>query len=240
VKITGYGLYKPKAQERFICPGRTITQGGGLYQQVSNADALYTDAPLNWLAGKLIWNGYVTTDCGGSGLDPYTLAANPCGMRNAKPLVIHWQNQFNAEIFSAAISYNVPAKLLKRMMMIESQFWIYYQPPVGEVGVMQVTDNGLDTLLRFDPGIDPFYIARDDQQKQWSRSVTRREFICENCITQEAINHIKTSMPYYARLLAAYHCRAVVINPALTGEDAWRQSVVDYNGSAAYLERVEQ
>jgi hypothetical protein len=41
-------------------------------------------------------------------------------------------------------------------------------------------------------------------------------------------------------LIAAYQCRAVTINPALVGNDTWRQSVVDYNGSADYLGRIEQ
>jgi hypothetical protein len=105
---------------------------------------------------------------------------------------------------------------------------------------MQLTDNGLDTLLRFDRVIDPEYLGRDALDQLWSRAVTREIFICRNCRMEETLQHIKNTMPYYARLLAAFHCRAVTVNPALTGADAWRQSVVDFNGSGEYLLKVEQ
>jgi hypothetical protein len=228
-------------EAQFTCPTRSMQMGTGLYEQVPAPEFLMTDDPLAWLAGKLIWTGQVkVTNCPGSGLDSWTLAANPCGMSQAKSRAYQWQNQFNAEIYSAAISYNVPAKLLKRMMSIESQFWPYYSGDANEIGIMQITDNGLDTLLRFDTSIDPTYLSRDDLNKGWSRGVTRSIFQCHNCNLQEAVDHIKSTMPYYARLLAAYHCRAVTINPALTGNDAWRQAVVDYNGSGEYLERIER
>jgi len=102
-----------------------------------------------------------------------------------------------------------------------------------------VTDNGLDVLHRFDPAIDPTYFERDEIERAWSRNVTRNRLVCVGCSVQEALEHIRITMPYYARLVAAYHCRAVVINPSLLGVEAWRQAVVDYNGSAAYLERIE-
>jgi hypothetical protein len=235
------GVKAPDERLNFTCPVRAMQTGFGLYDQAPNAAALFTDDDLTWLAGKLIWGGIVKTNCGGSGLYPVTLTANPCGSSFARSTVITWQNQFNADIYAAAIAYNVPAMLLKRMMMIESQFWPFYIPEAdGEIGVMQVTDNGLDTLLRFDPAIDPSYLNRDDTGRLWSRAVTRNSLVCVGCHMQEAIDHIKTRMPTYARLIAAFHCRAVTVNPALVGDSAWRQAVVDYNGSAVYLERIEQ
>ena len=243
--VIDYAGEKTITQEnKFSCPARNLQTGFGLYQQSPTAADLKTDKALTWLAGKLIWVGQVKPKCpGSSGLDPYTLAANPCGMGFAKSQVIIWQNQFDAEIYASAVANNVPAKLLKRMMMVESQFWPYYTAPAGEVGVMQVTDNGLDTLLRFDATFDPFYFQRNEQNKFWSRSVTRNTLTCVNCKLDEAIAHIKTNMPTYARLLASFHCRAVTINPSLLTEvndRAWRQAVVDYNGSAEYLTRIEQ
>jgi hypothetical protein len=126
------------------------------------------------------------------------------------------------------------------MIMIESQFWPFYNGAAGEIGIMQVTDNGLDTLLRFDRSLDPHYLSRTDDGKLWSRYAAREIFMCRNCNIHEATDHIKITMDYYARLLAAFHCRAVTINPALTGADEWRQTVVDYNGSGEYLLRIEQ
>jgi hypothetical protein len=233
--------YIPPEQTRLSCPARELITGQGLYEQAFSPESLMTDASLPWLAGKLIWNNVISVDsCQGSGLDPLTLAANPCGLTHAKSFVYQWQNQFNPEIYSAALAYHVPARLLKRMMMTESQLWPFYNGKAGEISIMQVTDNGLDTLLRFDPAIDPTYLSRTDQGRQWSRGATRQIFTCLNCSLEDAVTHIKQTMPYYARLLAAFHCRAVTINPALTGADTWRQAVVDYNGSAEYLRRIEQ
>jgi hypothetical protein len=237
------GIKPPETPMKpFTCPVQTLNIGFGLYEQSPNADALLSDESLTWLAGKLIWNGVVKPQCGGSGLDPFTLAADPCGMAFARADVIRWQNQFNDAIFTSAVAYNVPARLLKRMMNIESQFWPFYTAPAGEIGVMQITDNGLDTLLRFDKEFDPFYFERDDLNKFWSRSITRDKLYCLSCTLEEAIAHIKTNMDIYARLLAAFHCRAVTINPALLeqGDLAWRQAVLDYNGSEDYLARIEQ
>jgi hypothetical protein len=224
----------------FTCPARDIAIGPGLYDQASSAALLHTSEDLTWLAGRLIWGGMVKTECGGSGLYPVTFTANPCGLTYARSTVIHWQNQFDDEIYAAAIRHNVPARLLKRMIMIESQFWPFYKPTAAnEVSVMQITDNGLDTLLRFDPSIDPGYITRDDTAKFWARSTVRDTLTCVSCHIEEAIEKINSDMDLYARLLAAFHCRAVTVNPALVGDQAWRQAVVDYNGSARYLERIE-
>lgn len=239
------GIKQPEPPaEPFTCPSQNLQVGFGLYQQAANADALMTDEPLTWLAGTLIWNGLVKPQCAGSGLDPFTLAADGCGMAFARADVIRWQNQFDDAIFNAAITHNVPAKLLKRMMRIESQFWPFYTAPAGEIGIMQVTDNGLDTLLRFDRELDPFYLERSPLNQFWSRSLTRDDLYCYGCTLEETIAKIKINMDIYARLLAAFHCRAVTINPALlapeSGDLAWRQAVTDYNGSAEYLERIEQ
>jgi len=237
------GIKAPDASDvPFSCPKQKLNIGFGLYEQASSADGLLTDESLTWLAGKLIWGGVIKPQCYGSGLDPYTLAADGCGMAFARADVIRWQNQFNDAIYTSSVAYNVPAKLLKRMMSIESQYWPFYTAPAGEIGIMQVTDNGLDTLLRFDPEIDPFYFERDDINKFWSRSITRNKLYCRSCTLEEAVAHIKNNMNIYARLLAAFHCRAVTINPALLeqGNLAWRQAVLDYNGNADYLTRIEQ
>jgi hypothetical protein len=126
-------------------------------------------------------------------------------------------------------------------MAVESQFWPFYVTADGERGVMQITDNGLDVLMRFDGAdIDPYYFERGETGRLWSRAVTRDALACHGCTLTEAIAKIKMDMPTYARILAAFHCRAVTINPALDGDLAWAQTVVDYNGSFEYLERIEQ
>jgi len=227
----------------FACPVPSLPPIGlGLYDATGSADDLVTYDELPLLAGKLIWFGHVnvTTCEGASGVTPQQVAT-PCGYLSAYDDVIAWQNQFNAAILSAGQTYGVPARLLKRMMMIESQLWPFYDKGEdGEIGIMQITDNGLDTLLRWDRAIDPDYLARDEIARAWSRNVTRDLFHCQGCDINRAVQAIKVNMPYYARMLAAFRCRAVTLNPALTGADAWRQAVVDFNGSPEYLLKVEQ
>lgn len=242
-EIQTAGILPQKEEKQFTCPARDLQTGFGLYDQAPSASAIATDKPLHMLAGKLIWHGIAKPVCdGNSGLDPYTLAANACGLSTTRADVYRWQNQFDAEIYAAALQYNVPAALIKRMMSVESQFWLWWETPAGETGLMQITDNGIDTLMRFDPAqpvIDPFYWQRDDLGKFYARAWVRDMLTCHACKMEDLIAHIKKNIPLYARTLAAFHCRAVTLNPALTGHDQWRQAVVDYNGSAEYLAKIE-
>lgn len=239
VKFAGSREVQPEAE--FSCPARTLTPGFGLYEQALASDDLFTRNELPLLAGKLIWFGFVDviTCEGGSGVT-IDHVATPCGYLSAYDDVIAWQNQYNNAIYSAALTHGVPARLLKRLMMIESQFWPFYDKgAAGEIGIMQITDNGMDTLLRWDQAIDPEYLSRNIDAQAWSRNITRQLFHCPYCSLAEATEKIKINMPYYARLLAAYHCRAVTLNPALVGADEWRQTVLDFNGSVEYLLKVE-
>jgi len=234
------GTKTPKEEKEFSCPARDLQSGFGMYQQALSAKDLLTADDLTWLAGKLIWGGVVKPKCYPA-VNMTTMIATPCGMAAARQTVIQWQNQFDADIYAAAVAYNVPARLLKRMIAVESQFWPFYTAADGERGVMQITDNGLDVLMRFDGAdIDPYYFERGETGRLWSRAVTRDALVCVDCSLAQAVNKTKNDMPMYARLLAAFHCRAVTINPALYGDLAWAQAVADYNGSYEYLKRIEQ
>jgi hypothetical protein len=217
------------------CPMQSIPTGAGLYEQPAQVADLATAESLPLLAGELIWYGYVKPDCAGmSGVTSNHLPT-PCGLAAARQAVIDWQNQFDIAIYNAALTHNIPARLLKRIILVESQFWIFYSAGKdGEIGVMQVTDNGLDTLLRFDPWLDPTYASKSDDARAWSRAAVRPYFETENVQT------IQNNMTYYARLLAAFHCRTLTVNPALTGADAWRTTVINYNGAPEYLLKIER
>lgn len=223
-----------------MCQSPDVPIGPGLYDQPSDPKQLWSDDQLTWLAGRLIWFGVVIPDCGGySGLDPETLAANACGLRSARGKVIEWQNQFDTDIYNAAVMYNVPARLLKRMIGQESQFWPLYVGAAGEIGILQVTENGADVLLRYDPTLMPWYGGVRVDAQFWLRMEQLNKFDCINCDLSQAIEHTRAMIPMYARLLAAYRCRAVSINPALTGAQAWQQAAVDFNGSGEYLRHIE-
>jgi hypothetical protein len=225
-----------------ICPAPGLPVGAALYDQAFEPSNLWTDKPYTWLAGRLIWYGVATPDCPGgySGLDPTTYAADACGMRETRPKVIEWQNQFDVEIFNAAVASKVPARLLKRIIGLESQFWPLYTGAIGERGVMQISEFGAETLMRFDPTYKPWYSGLSVDDQYWLRLDVRNNFDCVNCDLAQAVEKTKSLIPLYARLLAAYRCRAVSITPGLAGRDAWQQAVVDYNGSGEYLLKVEQ
>jgi hypothetical protein len=224
-----------------VCPAPDLPVGVSLYDQAFEEN-LWTDKPYTWLAGRLIWYGVVAPDCPGgySGIDPYTNAADTCGLRATRSKVIEWQNQFDADIYKAAVTSKVPARLLKRMIGIESQFWpLYGIGDAGERGVLQVTELGADTLMRFDATYKPWYPGLSVEDQFWSRLDVRNSFDCPGCDLGQAVDKTRELIPLYARLLAAYRCRAVSITPTLSGSDAWQQAVVDYNGSGEYLLKIE-
>jgi Transglycosylase SLT domain len=224
-----------------ICKPAAIQSGAGLYQRASSSADLTTNDDLAWLAGRMIWLGMVHADCGSDAiLDPDTQAATPCGLAAAHSAMIPWENQFNDDIYKAAIAFSVPARLLKRMMEIESQFWPLWISSSGEVGLMQITDNGADVFLRYDPNYSAGYPSEKGKTQTKARNSFMNSLQCYFCSLDQAVRKAHQTIPIYARILAAYRCRAVSMNSALDGDDAWRQAVVDFNGSFDYLRKVEQ
>lgn len=232
---------KPSDAPPAVCVMPSLAAGFGLYDQAPDAASLWTADDLALLAGQMIWTGMVRPNCEGgrAGVDPYTLAADGCGMSAARRAVIAWQNRFNDDIFKAATTTRVPARLIKRIIKIESQYWPIWQDTSGESGMLQVSKNGVDVLLRYDPDLDPEYPRRPADSQYWKRLEVLQVLACAGCGVLDAVQHMHVTIPIYARLLAAYRCRAVEINPALSGAEAWRQAVIDYNGDQGYLRKVE-
>ena len=203
--------------------------GSGLYDQPSSADELTSHQALTWLAGRLIWFGLVTPDCDGgtSGLDPLTLAANACGMEAARPLVDEWQNRFDADIYAAAVAEGVPARLLKRVLMQESQFWpLWGQRPADEIGIAQVTPAAADAYLRIYGPNDYGFQSNSQQnalQEQFMASLR-----CDACDLSAALDKERQNIMIYARLLRAYRA----------GADDWYGALVRWDGES-YASKVE-
>lgn len=188
-------------------------------EQPASADELATGEPYTWLAGRLIWYGIVTPDCDGySGLDPVTLAANECGLKSAAEKVHHWQNQYDGEIYAAALAEGVPADLLKRIIATESQFWpLWENRPAGEIGLAQITPAALDTYLRYyQPGYDALPMARRADAVYIASNALR----CENCSLAQAVQKERENIPVYARILRAHRCAS----------PDWRAALVLWNG----------
>jgi hypothetical protein len=201
--------------------------GVGLYDQPTAAADLATSEPLTWLAGRLIWYGQVKPDCLGlSGLDPVTLAANACGMEATSEKVSDWQNQFDADIYAAASTEGVPARLLKRVLKVESQFWpLWDERPAGEIGMAQVTLAGADQYLRW---YDPYYNTASVKNQQGMQAAFLASLRCDNCSLYEATAKERANIVTYARILRSYRFTA----------DDWRGALVRWNGED-YASKVE-
>lgn len=191
-----------------LCPRVEIAPGPGLYEQPASAAELASAEPLSLLAGRLIWHGVVVATCPGgfAGVDATTLSANGCGMDAAKMEVINYQNRFDGQLYDAALAENVPARLLKWLLIRESQTWtVQGYGPAGEVGAFQVTDAGFDTLLRY---TDPGYGGAHPERQFYARAALRDRLACPGCGLAQADAHLRDTMGEYARLLAAYRCQS--------------------------------
>ena len=115
-------------------------------QEADQMKDLNTAEDLSLLAGKLILRGTVSAaNCPYGGLLENG-AANACGDMAARQEVVRIQNQFNDQIWEAARVSRVPPRLLKGLIVQESQFWNGWVIK-GEFGYGMMTENGADMLL---------------------------------------------------------------------------------------------
>lgn len=115
---------------------------------------LNTGQTLYYLAGKLITSGIVdASSCPSNGLETRN-SPNACGLEKARQSLVEWQNKFDLDIWLTGYTVGVPPKLLKTLIMRESQFWPentrYF---LNEYGLAQINDYGADVALRWDPDL---------------------------------------------------------------------------------------
>ena len=245
------GTQEATAPPAKICELAPPEIGSGPYQSPPDPGGLITSQPYALLAGRLIWNGVAHVDCGGySGIDPSSRHASACGVAQAAPQVVAWQNQFDAEIWQAAMDAKVPARLLKSLMGLESQFWPLWVPgDAGEVGLIQVTDDGADIALRYSPkltaqycpqAIDParctngYHMLNIDEQQR-VRDAYRRGMQCLLCDISQAVKHTRAMIPTYADTLAAFRCYAGEVGDFPTSE-MWETTLAVYHAGTGCVE----
>ncbi len=226
---------------------------------------LHTDVPYLYLGGRLIAHGIVdASSCTDGGLLPNG-AASPCGIALAQEEVLAWQNRFDPEIWQAAQKVGVPARLLKRLLAVESQFWPGEFPQHFEVGFGQLSPHGIDTLLLWDPAVfQPLcaemlgqwrctygYAHLDPHQRHllhesiWAQA----NLACGNCPYGVDLDRSGEAIELFAHLLRA-HCRQIgqtVHN--ITGRpparvthylDLWRFTLANYNGPDCTYEALRR
>jgi hypothetical protein len=221
---------------------------------------LATEEPYAYLAGRLIDNGVVdASSCPSGGLLSNGYADN-CGLELAMPEVIVWQNQFDDQIIQVANDTKVPAQLLKNLFAKESQFWpgVYREP--NEFGLGQVTDNGTDALLLWNPSFyNQFcpliltedqcavgYIKLDPEDQAILRGAlaTSADADCENCEYGIDLTTIDTSINLVAHTLLAnceqvaqivYNATGRIAGEVSYYEDLWKYTIADYHVGSGCL-----
>ena len=117
----------------------------------SGPSELESDISYYYLAGALITYGEVdASGCVDGGLQAPNIAS-PCGVEAARPHLAQWQNRFDEEIMLASADTGVPARLLKNVFARESQIWPGIYTTYQETGLGQLTENGADAILLWNP-----------------------------------------------------------------------------------------
>ncbi len=224
-------------------------------------DGLISNIPYQYLAARLLAQGAVDAgSCAPEGVWLADGSPNACGLEAAKPAVEAWQNRFNELILESARRYGVPAQLLKNLFGRESQFWPGIIPGRPEVGLGQMTENGADTALLWNPSFyeqfcplvldakvcqKRYPFLTDEQQATLRGALVRSvDAFCPNCPLTIDLRRADSSVDLFAAALAANCEQTGQIVRNLTGsppgqvsayEDLWRFTLVNYNAGAGCL-----
>lgn len=224
-------------------------------------DGLISNIPYQYLAGRLLAQGAVDTSrCEPAGAFLADGSPSACGLEAAQPAVAAWQNRFDRLILESARRYGVPAQLLKNLFGRESQFWPGIIPGRPEVGLGQMTENGADTALLWNPSFyeqfcplvleektcqKRYPFLTDEQQATLRGALVRSvDAFCPDCPLTLDLRRAETSVDLFAATLAANCEQTGRIVRNLTGsapgqvstyEDLWRFTLVNYNAGAGCL-----
>jgi hypothetical protein len=236
---------------------RAFPPVGGVPLWLSTPEAvafLETQEPYSYLAGRLIAEGAVDASICPSGGLLTNGYADSCGLQVAMPEVVIWQNQFDDEIMAAATDAGVPAQLLKNLFAQESQFWPGEFREPQEFGLGQITDNGADTLLLWNPSFyNQFcplvltqetcsvgYLKLSDENQAILRGAlaSSADADCETCEYGIDLTKTDTSIKLVANTMLAnceqvaqiiYNATGHIGGEVATYEDLWKFTIADYH-----------
>jgi hypothetical protein len=225
-----------------------------------DASDLNSDIPYNYLSANLILQGAVDASaCPDGGLVPNG-GANECGQEAARSAVDQWQDQFDTLIINSANDTGVPAQLLKNLFARESQFWPGVFKVDSDAGLGQLTENGADTTLLWNPSFygqycplvlssqtcsEGYLHLKDEDQKLLRESlVASVDATCDNCALGIDLSRADFSINVFAHtLLASCEQTGQVIynvvkqSPGAVAsyEDLWKMTLVNYNAGPGCL-----
>ncbi len=231
------------------------------------SDELESNIPYAYLAGNLISQGVVDVSaCPDGGLLPGGTAST-CGLNAAEPAVQEWQNRFDKLIFEVAQENEFSAQLLKNIFSRESQFWPGVFRNMDDVGLGQLTEDGADTTLLWNPSFYnqfcPLVLDKNVCEakgyanlKPAQQALLRGALVnsvdarCDDCPLGLDLSRADFSVEIFARTLLANCEQAGKIVQNLTGqapgltvsyEDMWRYTLVNYNaGPGCLSEAMEE
>lgn len=228
-------------------------------------DGLKSEISYYFLAGMLIQNGAVDASmCPDGGLQK-DLTATQCGLEAALPQVIEWQNRFDTEILKVAKDTGVPAQLIKSIFRRESQFWPGLYKNYREAGLGQLTSNGADTLLLWNPTFFnqfcPLVLSKETCSKSFDRLDAENQALLRGALVQkvnascsdcpQGINMVQAnfSIGVFAEGILAnceqvaqvlYNTTEQMPGQTTSYEDLWRFTLVNYNAGSGCLESAVQ
>jgi hypothetical protein len=221
---------------------------------------LATDTPYYFLAGRLIAQGLVdASGCpeGGMLANGY---ADACGLQAALPVVVDWQNRFDERIIAVAHETGVPGQLMKNLFAQESQFWPGAFKDPKEFGLGQLTENGAETVLLWNPDfynqfcplvLDEttcekgyLYLEQADQATLRGALALQAKSECADCQAGIDLSHADFSVKLFAQTLLA-NCEQVaqvvyngtdqIAGKVSNYEDLWRFTLANYHAGAGCL-----
>jgi hypothetical protein len=221
---------------------------------------LKTFSNYYYLAGSLIQKGQVdVSDCADGGMQSQTVASQ-CGLEKARPAVVAWQNRFDSEIIQVAKDTGIPAQLMKNVFSRESQLWPGMFSTYREAGLGQLTENGADTVLLWNPTFfDQFcpliYDAKvcqlgfaglnTDQQTMLRGALVRKvNAACPDCPQGIDLSTANFSIGIFARSMLAnceqvgqilYDTTSLMAGDVSPYVDLWKFTVLNYNAGPGCL-----
>ncbi|MBI4926396.1 MAG: hypothetical protein HY835_01430, partial [Anaerolineae bacterium] len=226
----------------------------------TEAADLVTQSGYYYLAGALITNGVAdASTCLDGGLQALNLAS-ACGVEAARPYLEQWQNRFDGEILQASQDTGIPARLLKNVFARESQIWPGFFTSINEAGLGQLTEQGADTVLLWNPDFFQQFcplvlhqsycdlgwgnLKRPEQAMLRGALLRKVNAACPDCPTGIDISDASTSVNVFAEGMLANCEQTGQILRNLTGqdpgrvssyEDLWRFTLVNYNAGPGCL-----
>lgn len=183
-----------------------------------------TRKTLHYLATQLLISGIVdASDCPAGGLSVGLDWPTACGLERAAGEMIEWQNQYDNYIWLVSRDDGVPPKILKTLIEVESQFWPGNQRfYLDEYGLGQVSQLGIDVLLRRDPALylrfctavlsdcSRSYMSLAPSQQAMIRGavLSSMDATCATCPNGLDLNKAKESVLLIGKLLEA-NCQQV-------------------------------